>query len=160
LVIRRYFLGDFPMPRLGIPYRSKWAADADRHSADCGPTCAAMIMSYNQIEMTPNRSYSFLPPKEPGTYTHWGELIGILQSHQIPTQRHNYVSRFQVMGNVRVNIDAGNPMTALVKYEPWIQATDGFAKALDLNDLFDPDLKAWDYNELGRNSFGIGFVEG
>jgi hypothetical protein len=111
------------MPRLDIPYRSQWAADADRHSADCGPTCAAMIMNYNQIEMTPNRIYDFLPSKEPGAFTFWHELTGVLQNHQIPAQRHTYVSRFQAMDNVRANIDAGNPMIALVKYEPWIQAT-------------------------------------
>jgi hypothetical protein len=111
------------MPKLDIPYRSQWAADADRHRADCGPTCAAMIMNYNQIEMTPNRIYDFLPPKEPGAFTFWHELVGVLQNHQIPAQRHTYVSRFQAMDNLRANIDAGNPMIALVKYAPWQAAT-------------------------------------
>jgi hypothetical protein len=37
--------------------------------------------------------------------------------------------------------------------------TAGLGKSLDFDDLIDPDLAAWDYNELGRNTVGMGFVE-
>ena len=34
------------------------------------------------------------------------------------------------------------------------------AKSLGLDELVNPDLPALDYNELGKNSMGIGFGEG
>ena len=46
------------MQKLNIPYRFQWDSDATNHSADCGPTCIAMILNYHAVSITPDTVYA------------------------------------------------------------------------------------------------------
>lgn len=63
------------MVKLSVPYRSQWDEDANTHSADCGPTCVAMILNFKQVNITPNKVYNFIPPKTSGQFTTFTDLI-------------------------------------------------------------------------------------
>lgn len=111
------------MPKLDIPYRSQWDNDANLNSADCGPTCVAMILNHAGFDITPNGIYDFLAAREPGDFTHVWELVNVLASHQLAAQSQQYADRDDALQQLRSHIDAGRPMIALVKYRPWREAT-------------------------------------
>lgn len=112
------------MIKLPVPYHSQWDLnDADDHSADCGPTCLAMLLNFRGVSMTPNGLYSHIP--EPNKYengvTDYNQLIkggrelGIKLNHRHYSQEGREVA----LSNLRANLDAGNPGLALVRYLPW-----------------------------------------
>ena len=112
------------MVKLNIPYRSQWdKADAGDYSADCGPTCLAMIFNYYQIEMTPNEVYEFLPEKKPKDYVKIGEMMNAGAAKNITLTYENYKNQYEAVSNLRENLDAGLPVIALIKYEPWQKKT-------------------------------------
>lgn len=112
------------MIQLAVPYRSQWDVDARRHSADCGPTCLAMLLNYFQIAMTPDRVYDFLPEKEPGQFTRVGELMQASRDNGLVLKYVAFADRAGAIANLRDQVSADNPLIALVKYAPW-QATLG-----------------------------------
>jgi uncharacterized protein YvpB len=108
------------MPRLDIPYRSQWAADADKYSADCGPTCVAMVLGYHNIHTTPNQIYAEnFPHKEVDEYTNFNELIGVFRRHQVGVAYREAGNRAEALHHLRANIDVGKPIIALVHYRSW-----------------------------------------
>lgn len=107
------------MTQLNIPYRSQWDPDAGTHNADCGPTCAAMILNYHDVEMSPDQFYNHLTPREPDDFTNFFELIGVVQGLKVGMDYKLYEDRNRALAGLRANIDAGKPMIALVKYKPW-----------------------------------------
>ncbi len=111
------------MTRLNIPYRSQQAADANRHKADCGPTCVAMVLNYYNIPMTPDAVYDHMSAVPEGQFPKVYQLEEVLAKHQLPKRRDVYLSKWNALENLRKNIDAGHPMIALVKYQPWRQVT-------------------------------------
>jgi nucleoid-associated protein YgaU len=109
------------MIRLNIPYRSQWAADADLHSGDCGPTCLSMLLNYYGIDMTPNGVYKIRQPKK--RYWAIGELISAAQAKKITLEYERYADKQDALRNLYANLDGGRPVIALVKYQPWRQKT-------------------------------------
>lgn len=119
------------MTKLNVPYRSQWDTDADKHSADCGPTCLAMMLNYLQISMTPDAVYNYnnLPEKKDGDYTNFTDLARVARANDLqttysykPTSRQP-VQRAAAFKNLFANIDAGKPMLVLVSYAPWRKIT-------------------------------------
>lgn len=111
------------MTQLPIPYRSQWAADADKNNTDCGPTCLAMILNYYGVETTPNQLYSFLPDKGPNDFTFFSDLQRIGKHYGVTLRWIQYSDRQGAIGNLKANLNNGNPMIILVKYQPWKAAT-------------------------------------
>lgn len=111
------------MTKLNIPYRSQWDKDAQSHSADCGPTCAAMVLNYHNVDMSPDKMYHHLPPKEADEFTFFSELISVINGLNVKSSYKLYGDRNQALAGLRSNIDAGKPMIALVKYQPWRSLT-------------------------------------
>lgn len=113
------------MVKLPVPYRSQWDLnDADDHNADCGPTCLAMILNFRGVSITPNAVYNHIP--EPDKYangiTDYNQLIKAAEDLGIKLKyrRYNEVGKEAALGNLRANLDAGNPAVALVRYRPWM----------------------------------------
>lgn len=111
------------MKTIHIPYRSQWDNDAKQNKTDCGPTCVAMILNHYNISMTPDAVYHFLPPKKPDEFTRMSELISVFKRHDVQAQWQQYSEQRDALTQLRTNIDAGQPIIALVKYRPWIEAT-------------------------------------
>ena len=111
------------MIQLPIPYRSQWAADATLNKTDCGPTCLAMILNYNDIAITPNGIYDHLPPKKPDEFAFLYELNAAAKVKGVSMERRKYDNRHEALKHLRANVDANKPMIALVKYAPWKWAT-------------------------------------
>ncbi|MEM7115772.1 MAG: C39 family peptidase [Chloroflexota bacterium] len=111
------------MTTINIPYRSQWDNDAKHNNSDCGPTCVAMILNHHNINMTPDTVYDFLPPKEPTDFTFVSELIDVFKRHRVAAKWQQYTDQADALNQLRRNIGAGNPMIALVKYRPWMEAT-------------------------------------
>lgn len=111
------------MITLTVPYRSQWADDAKSHSADCGPTCLAMVLNYYGVDITPDGVYRFLPPKTPKQYTSIGELMQASRSNHLPNSYKRYGDKNEALDGLRASLDEGRPIICLVKYEPWRQLT-------------------------------------
>ena len=111
------------MPQLNIPYRSQWDDDAKFNNSDCGPTCTAMLLNYFGKTATPDSIYDDLPAKGPNDFTFVWELVNVFKKHQVAVTNIQYDSKATAFYHLRANIDAGKPMIALVKYQPWISAT-------------------------------------
>ena len=111
------------MPQLDIPYRSQWDSDAKFNNSDCGPTCAAMLLNYNGKNATPDGIYNFITPRGPNDFTFVWELVNVFKAHQVTARNIQYDTKGTAFHHLRANIDAGKPMIALVKYQPWISAT-------------------------------------
>ncbi|WP_420640877.1 C39 family peptidase [Candidatus Leptofilum sp.] len=111
------------MPQLEIPYRSQWDNDAKFNNSDCGPTCTAMLLNYFGKSATPDGIYDDLPPKGPNDFTFVWELVNVFKKHQVTATNIQYDAKATAFYHLRANIDAGKPMIALVKYQPWISAT-------------------------------------
>lgn len=111
------------MVKLSVPYRSQWDEDATTHDADCGPTCLAMILNFFDVSITPDAVYGFLSHKDKGDFTSIQELISIFSHHGVTAKRRQFSDQTTALNQLRANIDAGHPMIALVKYQPWIEAT-------------------------------------
>ncbi len=97
------------MPKLSIPYRSQWDADAKQNNSDCGPTCLAMILNHFGVAMTPDGVYAHLPPKEPSDFTFFGELADVARAHGLTPQYHNFGNRDADFAGMRSLIDANQP---------------------------------------------------
>ncbi|HSG18644.1 MAG TPA: C39 family peptidase, partial [Anaerolineae bacterium] len=93
--------------KLPVPYRSQWADDAKSHSADCGPTCLAMVLNYYGVKMTPDGVYRFMPPKGPKEFTRIGELMQASRSNGVPNSYKKFVSRDEALSNLRASLDDG-----------------------------------------------------
>jgi hypothetical protein len=149
------------MPRLNIPYRSQQAADANLYESDCGPTCVAMVLNYYNIPMTPNAVYDHMSAVPEGTFPKVHQLEEVLTKHQMPRRRDVYLSKWNAIENLRKNIDAGHPMIALVKYQPWKQVTGNqfdwghfvVVTGYDEQNIYmhDPIFGAWRPMALGAN---------
>lgn len=111
------------MVKLTVPYRSQWAADADDHSADCGPTCVAMILNFFDVDITPDGVYDYIPHKEKHEFTNFSELINAGAAKNVSLTRQKYDDQSAALSNLRANIDAGNPIIALISYKHWKEAT-------------------------------------
>lgn len=111
------------MPQLDIPYRSQWDNDAKFNNSDCGPTCTAMLLNFFGKNATPDGIYDFLPPKGPNDFTFVWELINVFKAHQVTATNFQYDTKATAFYHLRASIDAGKPLIALVKYQPWISAT-------------------------------------
>lgn len=108
------------MVKLDVPYRSQWAADAATHAADCGPTSLAMLLNYRGVNMTPDRVYDHIPTvKKSEDYTTFSELLQVAKDKNVPLTYRAYADQDEAFRNLRANLDAGNPVMALVKYKPW-----------------------------------------
>lgn len=111
------------MPQLDVPYRSQWDNDAKFNNTDCGPTCAAMLLNYAGKSATPDGLYDFIAPRGPNDFTFVWELVSVFKKHQVTATNFQYDTQGTAFHHLRANIDAGKPMIALVKYQPWIGAT-------------------------------------
>lgn len=111
------------MVKLDIPYRSQWDPDAVLHSTDCGPTALAMILNFYNVAITPDGIYDHIPPKAPGEFTNFRELIDAAAANNVSLTRYQYDDQDAAFSNLRANIDAGNPILALVSYKHWKEAT-------------------------------------
>lgn len=112
------------MVKLNVPYRSQWDNDANTHNADCGPTCVAMILNFNDVDITPNEVYDFIPPKDTFAFTNFSELIKATRQNNVamdycPPNRVPYQDQNDAFNHLRSNLDAGNPIIALVNYKHW-----------------------------------------
>ena len=112
------------MPQIDIPYRSQWDDDAKFNNSDCGPTCAAMLLNYAGKSATPDGIYGFIDARKgPNDFTFVWELVSVFKKHQVTVRNIQYDTRATAFHHLRANIDAGKPMIALVKYQPWRHAT-------------------------------------
>lgn len=149
------------MVRLDIPYRSQQDADANENKADCGPTCVAMVLNHYGIPMTPNGVYQHMSPVPVGEFPKVGQLREVFTTHNLPHRRDQYLSQWNALETLRQNIDAGHPMIALVKYQPWRQSTGNlfdwghFVVVTGYDDaniyFHDPIYGAWRPRSLGAN---------
>lgn len=111
------------MPQLEIPYRSQWDSDAKFNNSDCGPTCTAMLLNYFGKTATPDGIYDYFPNKGPNDFTFVWELVNVFKAKGVTAVNYQYDTKATAFYHLRANIDAGKPMIALVKYQPWISAT-------------------------------------
>lgn len=111
------------MIRLDVPYRSQWDNDAVTHSADCGPTCVAMMLNYYNVAMTPDRVYDFIASRPSHEFTNFTELIQVCGQHGVPLTYCRLESQAQALAYLHANLAAGNPSIVLVKYKPWRPVT-------------------------------------
>jgi len=149
------------MVRLDIPYRSQQDADANENLADCGPTCVAMVLNYYGIAMTPNNVYRHMSAVPEGQFPKVYQLKEALAKFNLPNQRDQYLSKWNALENLRQKIDAGHPMIALVKYQPWRQSTGNlfdwghFVVVTGYDDtniyFHDPIYGAWRPRSLGAH---------
>ncbi len=111
------------MTHLNIPYRSQWdKADAGNYDADCGPTCAAMILNYHNISSTPNSIYAEnFPHKKKSEFTNFTELMAVFKKHGVAIEYRQANNRQEALYHLRANIDAGKPMVTLINYLHWRQ---------------------------------------
>ena len=106
------------MIKLDIPYRSQWDNDARDHSADCGPTCLAMVLNYFGVDITPDGVYKHIPGKGPKDFTSIQEMIRAGNAENVQLERKQFGPN-DALRHLRANVDAGNVMIALVSYAPW-----------------------------------------
>lgn len=113
------------MIQLQIPYRSQWnEQDANDYDSDCGPTCVAMVLNYHGIASTPNQLYaSYLTYKKKTEFTNTNEIILLLKKHGLDVGYRQASSRQEAMRKLKLNVDAGRQMIALVNYRPWRQVS-------------------------------------
>lgn len=112
------------MLQLPVPYRSQWDTDARRHIPDCGPTCIAMVLNFLGVEVTPDQLYDVTLYESPGKYTTIGELRKAGQASGVEFPFQPYASsQHEALEKLRVNLEEGRPLVALVDYEPWIGHT-------------------------------------
>ncbi len=106
--------------QLNVPYRSQWDQDAKNNETDCGPTCAAMILNAYGVAITPDAFYSLIDtPKKPRDFTTFNELMTATKKKGITMEWKSYVGQGEAWEKLKANINAGKPMIALVKYQPW-----------------------------------------
>ena len=149
------------MVRLNIPYRSQQDGDANENQSDCGPTCVAMVLNYYNIPMTPNNVYHHMTAVPEGQFPRVYQLEQVITKHNLPKRRDTYLSKWNALENLRKNMDAGHPMIALVKYQPWQQITGNqfewghFVVITGYDDqniyMHDPIFGAWRPRSLGAN---------
>lgn len=107
------------MTLLTVPYRSQWDADAASHNADCGPTCAAMMLNAFAVAMTPDNMYQFIGEKTKNQFTNFTELMGATSANGLRLNYMSYDSRGVAYHWLKQHIDAGKPFIALIKYHIW-----------------------------------------
>lgn len=106
--------------QLNVPFRSQWDQDAKNHETDCGPASACMILNAYGVEMTPDNFYSLIDaPKGPKDYTNFVELMTATKKKGVMMEWKSYVGPGEAWEKLKANMDAGRPMMALVKYQPW-----------------------------------------
>ena len=94
------------MVKLDIPYRSQWDSDAGDHSADCGPTCLAMVLNYRDVDISPDSVYDHIPDKGQFDFTNFTELMDAGSAEKVPFRYHNFDD--QIDNQVKNDIWAEN----------------------------------------------------
>jgi hypothetical protein len=106
--------------RLDVPYMSQFDQDASTHSADCGPTCVAMIINAQPTDhtVTVDGLYQHLPPMAPGAFTFISDLITIGQAEDVSMERVQF-THDNAIARTKELIEDGTPFIALVNYAAW-----------------------------------------
>lgn len=106
--------------KLEVPYRSQWADDAALNSADCGPTCLAMVLNYYGQPVSPDKIYDYLAPRAPHKFTFTWELEAVARDEfGIKLSYIEYSDKAQAVSKLKTLIDEKMPLIALVSYAPW-----------------------------------------
>ncbi|MCP5101706.1 MAG: LysM peptidoglycan-binding domain-containing protein [Chloroflexi bacterium] len=109
-----------PTVKLKIPYRSQWDEDAKNHESDCGPTCVAMLLNGQNIDVTPDGVYQFIGPKGRRQFTTFTDLRNAaLGGGNLTLTYKQYRNETDALQQLRNSINQGQSFIALVKYEPW-----------------------------------------
>jgi ABC-type bacteriocin/lantibiotic exporter with double-glycine peptidase domain len=106
--------------RLDVPYISQFDQDASTHSADCGPTCVAMIINAQPTDhtVTVDGLYQHLPPMAPGAFTFISDLITIGEAEDVSMERVQF-THDNAIARTKELIEDGTPFIALVNYAAW-----------------------------------------
>jgi GH25 family lysozyme M1 (1,4-beta-N-acetylmuramidase) len=112
--------------KLDIPYVSQYSPSANSHTADCGPTCLAMIINANPVkgeQRTVNELYKlYLKKKGPQDYTNWTDMIKICRSERLGSERKTNGSKAEALKDLQTLIRGNRPFVVLVKYRFWKEA--------------------------------------
>ncbi|MEM9776712.1 MAG: C39 family peptidase, partial [Chloroflexota bacterium] len=116
------------MPKLEVPYRSQWAEDAASKDTDCGPTCAAMILNYYGVELSPDQAYEVFSRafgwhfgRNQFTFT-W-HLVDLQDHFNVDSGHFTFGNQQAAITKLKAMIDEGRPFIALVNYTPWRNIT-------------------------------------
>ncbi len=109
--------------RLNVPYISQWDPEASDHSADCGPTCLAMIINAEEPSsqhVKVDELYDkYLPHKKENEYTNFPEMIEVGQHQGLNAGYKKFHDKESALKGLHEMIDQGRPLVALVNYGPW-----------------------------------------
>ena len=106
-----------------IPYKSQWDEDADENLADGAAAILAMIFNSRGNMISTNEVYEYLPPKQSSDFINFNEIIKAAKANNVSATYKVFEDKRDALNNLRANIDALNPIIALVKYEPWREIT-------------------------------------
>ena len=111
------------MPKLSVPYKSQWDADAQLDNADCGPTSLAMLCTALGDPIGPDMLYQYINQVDPATGkkkwgTSAGDLIKAAKGRSLVLNRKTFLPS-TALDDLKRTIDAGTPFIALVNYAFW-----------------------------------------
>ncbi|MBM4424171.1 MAG: hypothetical protein FJ030_12420 [Chloroflexi bacterium] len=106
------------MPKLAVPYKSQWDADAKDHFADCGPTSLAMLLGALGDPISPDQLYRHIGERGASQYTSFTDLTNAAKARNLAMTRKNFVPA-RALDDLKAAINAGKPFIALVNYAFW-----------------------------------------
>jgi uncharacterized protein YvpB len=112
--------------KLDIPYISQFDPTAGNHSADCGPTCLAMILNAQRPlaqYVTVDALYAHHPDLQDKAfrdYTNLDEMRRVSQGEGMALQRQDFANGRVALEGLKQLVGRGTPFIALVNYnETW-----------------------------------------
>lgn len=122
-------LESLALAQLDLPYISQFDPSAAKHTADCGPTCLAMILNagrapvaYVTVDQLYDK-YDILRAKigQQGAagYTNIGEMKSVAAGEGLSLSDFYYVGSGDAWTNLQNLINRGTPFIALVNYGRW-----------------------------------------
>jgi uncharacterized protein YvpB len=110
--------------RLDVPFISQFDPGASGHSADCGPTCLAMIINAgepkNKQVKVDDLYAKYLPKKGKSDVTNMNEMIAVGNGEGINADYKKFPNdRTRALKDLREMVDKGLPFVVLVNYAPW-----------------------------------------
>ena len=107
-----------PAVKLKIPYRSQWDPDAKDHSADCGPTSLAMLLTGLGDPIGPDALYQYIGHRDYSQYTSFGDLARAAKARGVTMTPRQFTSE-TALNELKALLDGGLAPVALINYAFW-----------------------------------------
>ncbi|MGH2522911.1 MAG: C39 family peptidase, partial [Anaerolineales bacterium] len=111
---------------LNLPYKSQYDPDAAASRNDCGPTCLAMLLNALGITATSDAVFQ-RTGAPPDHYISVAQLMRVAESYSAPLEYR----RGWGLGQLRVSLDFGKPLIALVHYAAFSELQPGVSTQSD-----------------------------